>query len=258
MPLGLTLLVVASILVLFGVGHQVLDRMRLNDKTALLFMAGIFIGGLLPDISLGNRFSINLGGAVIPLILAVYLFVKAGTAKEKWRSVLASLVAGAVIYVAGRLLPHEPESMFFDPNYAYGIIAGVVAYLFGRSRRASFIAGIMGVILADIAQGIENIVRGIPAPIRIGSAGAVDAVVISGFLAVLLAEVVGELRERLQGGTEKKHMRFDHGEFTSAIGAEDISSEDMPEENQSKEKNPEVDKEENVPKEDDYPVKEEN
>ena len=60
MPLGLTLLVAASILVLFGVGHQVLDRMRLNDKTALLFMAAIFVGGLLPDISLGNRFSINL------------------------------------------------------------------------------------------------------------------------------------------------------------------------------------------------------
>jgi peptidoglycan/LPS O-acetylase OafA/YrhL len=222
MPLGLTLLVVASILVLFGVGHQVLDRMRLNDKTALLFMAGIFVGGLLPDISLGDRFSINLGGAVIPFILVVYLFVKAGTAKEKWRAVLASLVSGAAIYIAGRLLPHDPETMWFDPNYAYGIIAGITAYLFGRSRRASFIAGIMGVILADIAQLVENTIRGIPSPIRIGSAGAVDILVISGLLAVLLAEVVGELRERLQGGTEKKHMRFDHGEFTSAMGAEDL------------------------------------
>lgn len=220
MPFGLTLLVVASILVLFGVGHQVLDRMRLNDKTALLFMAAIFVGGLLPDISLGERFSINLGGAVIPFILVAYLFIKAGTAKEKWRAVLASLVSGAAIYIAGRLLPHDPETIWFDPNYAYGIIAGITAYLFGRSRRASFIAGIMGVILADIAQLVENTIRGIPAPIRLGSAGAVDILVISGLLAVLLAEVVGELREKLQGGTEKKHMRFDHGEFTSAMGAE--------------------------------------
>ena len=44
MPFGITLLVVASILALFGVGHQVLDRMRLNDKTALLFMAAILLG----------------------------------------------------------------------------------------------------------------------------------------------------------------------------------------------------------------------
>ncbi|HHY82716.1 MAG TPA: DUF1614 domain-containing protein [Clostridiales bacterium] len=243
MPLGLTLLVVATILVLFGVGHQVLDRMRLNDKTAVLFMAGIFIGGLLPDISLGRNFSINLGGAVIPFILAVYLFAKAGTGREKARAVLASLVAGAAIYLAGRLLPHEPESMIFDPNYAYGIIAGVTAYLFGRSRRASFIAGIMGVILADIAQGIENVIRNIPAPVRLGSAGAVDAVVISGLLAVLLAEFVGELRERLQGGTEKKNMRFDHAEFTSAIGAED-KPEDNADKPEDKTDNAEANKQE--------------
>ncbi|MDD4679568.1 MAG: DUF1614 domain-containing protein [Clostridia bacterium] len=235
MPIGLTFLVVAAILVLFGVGHQVLDRMRLNDKTALLFMAGIFIGGLLPDINLGTRFSINMGGAVLPFILAVYLFVKADTAKEKIRAVLASLVAGFAIFLAGRLLPHDPETMWFDPNYTYGIIAGITAYLFGRSRRASFIAGIMGVLLADLAQGIENIIRGIPAPLRLGSGGALDAVVISGLLAVFLAEVIGELRERLQGGTDKKHMRFDHGEFvtefSNEIGTEEQQEADKHEEN---------------------------
>lgn len=220
MPIGLTLLVVTSILVLFGIGHRVLDRMRLDDKTALLFMAGIFIGGLLPDISLGTRFSINIGGAVIPFILVIYLFVKAGTAKERARAVWASLVSAFAIYLAGRLLPHEPETMLFDPNYAYGIIAGITAYLFGRSRRTSFIAGIMGVLLSDAAQGIENIIRGISAPIHLGSGGALDAVVISGLLAVLLAEAIGELRERLQGGTDKKHMRFNKGVFTAEFGNE--------------------------------------
>ena len=226
MPLGLTLLVVVSILILFGVGQRILDRMRLNDKTALLFMVAIFVGGLIPNIPLGRSFSINLGGAIIPLILVVYLFVKADTAKEKSRSILAAILAGAGIYLAGRLMPSEPGTMPFDPNYAYGIIAGVIAYLFGRSRRASFIAGIAGVILADIAQGLENVIRNIPAPINIGGAGAVDIVVISGLLAVMLAEFVGELREKLQGGTNKKNMHFDHAEFTSAIGAEDENTID--------------------------------
>ena len=81
MPLGLTLLVVATILVLFGVGQRMLDRMRLSDKTAVLFMVAIFIGSLIPDIPLGRDF-INIGGVVVPLIL-VYLFVKAGTGMEK-------------------------------------------------------------------------------------------------------------------------------------------------------------------------------
>jgi len=221
MPLGLTLLVVVSILVLFGVGQRILDRMRLSDKAAILFLAAMFIGSLIPNIPLGRNFSINIGGAIIPFILSAYLFVKADTGKEKWRAVLASLTAGAAIYLASRLLPAEPETMFVDPNYVYGILAGLIAYLFGRSRRASFIAGVMGVILADLAQGIENIIRNISTPIRLGGAGIVDAVIISGLLAVILAEVVGEFRERLQGGTAKKNMRFDHAEFTSAIGVDD-------------------------------------
>ncbi|HZJ56716.1 MAG TPA: DUF1614 domain-containing protein [Clostridia bacterium] len=218
MSVGLTLLVVAGILFLFGIGHNVLDRMRLSDKAALLFMAGILVGSLVPNIPLGARVSINIGGAIIPLILAIYVFTKAGTAKERTRTVLASILAGIGVYIAGRLLPHEPETMMVDPNYVYGIIAGIIAYLFGRSRRASFIAGIVGVILADIAQGVVNFTNNLPVPVRFGGAGAVDAVVISGFLAVILAEVVGELREKMQGGTKKKQMGFHDGEFINLVG----------------------------------------
>ncbi len=220
MSVGLTLLVVVGILFLFGIGHNILDRMRLNDKTALLFMAGILIGSLIPNIPLGRRLSINIGGAIIPLALAIYVFSKAGTRKEKTRSILASVLTGIGVYIAGHLLPHEPETMVVDPNYIYGIIAGVIAYLFGRSRRASFIAGIVGVLLADIAQGIINYTRNLPTPIRLGGAGIVDAVVISGFLAVILAEVVGEIREKIQGGTKKKQMGFDKGDFVNMVDFE--------------------------------------
>ncbi|HZJ82256.1 MAG TPA: hypothetical protein VFD57_00455, partial [Clostridia bacterium] len=103
------------------------------------------------------------------------------------------------------------------PNYIYGLIAGVIAYLFGRSRRASFIAGVTGVLLADIGQGVINSMNNLSTPTRLGGAGAVDAVIISGFLAVILAEVVGEIREKMQGGTKKKHMDFDGGEFVNVV-----------------------------------------
>lgn len=213
MPLGLTLLIAATILVFFGVGQRLLDRMRLSDKAAVLFMIAIFIGSLIPDIPLGRDIFINIGGAIVPLILVIYLFAKAGTGIEKLRASIAAVLSGLGVYLAGRYMPSEPETIMIDPNYVYGIIAGIIAYLFGRSRRSSFIAGVLGVILADLAQGIENILRGIPSRIRLGGAGAVDAVVIAGFLAVMLAEVVGELRERIQGGTAKKSMAYQKGEF---------------------------------------------
>ncbi len=217
MPFGLTMLVFISILILFGVGQNILDRMKLSDKTAVLFMLAIFIGGLLPDIPIGRRFSINIGGAIVPFILVIYLYVKAGTQKEKVRSILASIVAGIAVFLVGRLMPAEPENIVVDPNYVYGIVAGIVAYLMGRSRRASFIAGVMGVILADIGQGVENVIMNIPSPVKLGGGGAVDAIVISGLLAVILSEFIGEFRERMQGGTEKKRLTFNHGEFAEEI-----------------------------------------
>jgi len=218
MPLGLTLLIVATILVLFGVGQRMLDRMRLSDKTAVLFMVAIFVGSLIPDIPLGRNAYINIGGAIVPLILVIYLFAKAGTAMEKLRAVVASILSALGVYLAGRYMPAEPETIIIDPNYVYGIIAGIIGYLFGRSRRASFIAGVLGVLLADLGQWIENLLRGVPSRLRLGGAGAVDAVVISGFLAVLLAEVIGELRERLQGGTAKKAMIYEDGSFKRKDG----------------------------------------
>ena len=61
---------------------------------------------------------------------------------------------------------------------------------------------------------------------------------ISGFLAVLLAEFVGELREKIQGGTSKKNMHFDHAEFTSAVGMK--AEKKQGEEEEKKEKKEEV------------------
>ena len=162
MPLGLTLLIAATILVFFGVGQRLLDRMRLSDKAAVLFMIAIFIGSLIPDIPLGRDIFINIGGAIVPLILVIYLFAKAGTGIEKLRAGIAAVLSGLGVYLAGRYMPSEPETIMIDPNYVNGIIAGIIAYLFGRSRRSSFIAGVLGVILADLAQGIENILRGNP------------------------------------------------------------------------------------------------
>lgn len=214
MSLGLILLIVVAILILFGVAQRVLDKLRLTDRQALLFVALIFVGGLIGDIPIGNLFTINLGGAVVPLILCIYLLVKAGTAWERWRAILASLITAVAVWLIGHFVPNEPEAMPFDVNYVYGLAAGLIAYLFGRSRRGAFVAGVLGVMLADIGQAVVNWSQGIEQRLQLGGAGAVDAIVISGLLAVLLAELVGELIERAVRGKREPGKAFEHGEFT--------------------------------------------
>jgi hypothetical protein len=214
MPVGLIILIVVSALIFLGLAHRILDRLRLSDGGALIVIAAILIGTYIPDIPITDKIAVNIGGAIIPTALAVYLFIKAGTAKEKTRAVIASIVAGAVVYGLSKFLPAGPEeNQFMNYYYLYAIIGGFTAYILGRSRRSAFIAGIMAIILSDLVQGIVNWYTGLPGRTVFGGAGAFDATVISGIFAVVLAEVVGEIRERMQGGTRKKNMEYSGGKF---------------------------------------------
>lgn len=214
MSVGLILLAVVGILILFGVAQRVLDRLRLTDRQALVFTAALFIGGLIPDIRVTQAFSFNIGGALIPLILCVYLLVRAGSGKEVARTLIAAALTGVAIYYMGRLLPNEPEEMPFDFNYLYGLAGGALAYLFGRSRRGAFVAGILGAMIADVWSAIDVWTSGVNQLLVLGGAGAADVIVISGLTAVLLAELVGEIIERMARGRQRDEKRvFDGGDF---------------------------------------------
>ena len=213
MTIGMSILIVVAILILLGVGQRVLDRMRLNDKLALLFIALIIGLGFVPDIRVTDVFAFNLGGAVVPLALCIYLFVKADTAWERWRSILASIITGAAIFAIGMFAPDEPETITVDPILLYGLAAGLIAYIFGRSRRCAFIAGVIGMMLSDTANAIYVWSKGVPQDFVLGGAGALDGIVIAGIVAVLLAELLGEIIERMKRGTKRPTREFRNGEF---------------------------------------------
>lgn len=196
MSIGMILLIVIALLVLFGVLQRVLDRMALTDRQAIAITAAIFAGGWLPDIRLGIL-SVNIGGALVPLIVCLYLLIHTKTWKERLRCLLASALSAVGVWLISRLFPSDPTAMPFDPLILYGIPAGLIAWIFGRSRRSAFVAGILGVILADLAAGFVNIANGIRQTMYLGGAGALDAVVLSGVTAVLLCELFGETMERI-------------------------------------------------------------
>lgn len=217
---GMILLVVVAVLILMGLGHRVLDRLRLSDKAAIAILIAIVVSTIfIPNIEITENVSFNVGGFIIPMGLAIYLFIKAETGKEKIRSIIGALGAGIAIYLVQRyVLPAEPEKLPIDPNYVYPVVGAIIAYALGRSRRGAFIAGVVGVVISDLIQLILNNINNIPAPTRFGGAGGVDTTVITGILAVIIAEIFGETRERLQGGTEKKRLHFDKGHFVSSLG----------------------------------------
>lgn len=186
---------------------RVLDRLKMSKKVALLLIVLMYFGGLLPSIPLGGGLALNIGGMLIPLGIAAYLVAGASTLEEKIRGPATALVAAALVWSLDRLLPVNPGAIGYelDPLYLPAVAAGLIAYLFGRSRRASFIGGVAGVFLLDLSAWIENMARGFyNIPVILGGAGVFDATLIAGVIAVMLAELIGEIRERMSGGPGEK------------------------------------------------------
>lgn len=171
----------------------------MNDRTALLLILLIILGSFI-DLTILDRprVMVNIGGALIPAGIAFYLLKKADTVKEKVRGLLAAFITAAVIsLIAVNYDFGHGHQDFIDPTYLFALVAGVTGYLAGRSRRSAFIAGVLGFILYNLFHLGRVIIRGLPGPVMIGGAGLLDTVVIAGLLAVGLAELVGEIRERI-------------------------------------------------------------
>lgn len=214
MSLGSILLMIIAFLIFFGIGHRVLDRMYLTDKQALVFIVLLIIGSFF-DVTLSGpprEVLINVGGGLIPIILAIYVLRKAGTKREWMRAILATVVTTGVIYGIVKTVNFEPDLknvMILDPTYVFAIVAGIVGYLSGRSRRSAFVAAILSLVLMQIITLIELYVRNLNGRIHIGGAGAIDTIVIAAVIAVMLAEFIGEIREKIQGESKQERDQPD-------------------------------------------------
>ena len=203
---GRLILISLALLIFFGVAERVLDRMHLTDKQAFLILGAIILGSFI-NLTLYHSdiltVRMNLGGALVPLAVALYVWQRAGTVKEKTRSITGAVLTAAVIWLIGMLVNNE-YALPIDIIYLYPLIAGAAGYLAGRSRKAAFIAAVLGVLLFDLSHGLYLIYNRIPGLVHFGGGGMYDTVILSGVLAVCLAEFIGEGRERMQGGPESR------------------------------------------------------
>lgn len=215
MSTSLVILSVIILLIMFGAGQRILDKMRLNDKWALIIMVAIVVGILIPNIHIGKFLIFSIGGFLIPFGVAIYLMVMAGRSWDLFRAIIGSIVTAGIILLLEYVLPADPEEMIVDTTFLYGVAAGLVAYLLGRSRRNALICSVMGILLAKVIQYIINVSTGIREPLTLGVAGALDVMLISVLIAVALAEVIGKSAEAIVGKDTDKEYSLEKGEFVS-------------------------------------------
>lgn len=216
MPVGGIILLAAAALVFLGFAHRILDRMHLTDGQAIVVLVLMAVLSLVNvTVSSANpRVILNIGGAVVPIGLVIYILVRA-TAAEKARSLLTAVATGAVLYGISKTFDFEEGQQIIAPIYLWGLIAGVLAYIGTRSRRTAFVTGILGIIALDVANLIEVIVGDLPTTVNFGGAGIFDSVVVAGIVSVVLAEGFGEVAERLGGA---RHELEEHPEIERGSG----------------------------------------
>lgn len=204
MTLGLVLLVAAVVLTVAGLAHRVFDRLHLTDAQALVFLL-LLIGGsflTIPVYRGAFTVALNVGGGILPVALAIYVLTRAGTGREWSHALLATAITGAVLYGTAKVLRNFGHGYdVVDPLWVFGVVAGIVGYVAGaRSRRTAFIGATLGVLVLDLANLTELALTRSPGRVVVGGAGAFDTLVVAGVVAVLLAEILGEAREKLGGG----------------------------------------------------------
>ncbi|MGC9022798.1 MAG: DUF1614 domain-containing protein [Dissulfurimicrobium sp.] len=128
--------------------------------------------------------AINLGGAVVPIFLSIYLFVKQGLFFEP---ILGIFIITNISYLLARPVPRLGIAL---PVFIPPLLSALVAVMLSSGEHAPVVAYISGVIGTLVGADILHLkdVGHLGAPVvSIGGAGTFDGIFLTGIIAVLLA-----------------------------------------------------------------------
>jgi uncharacterized membrane protein len=131
----------------------------------------------------GTIIAINVGGAVIPTLMSLYLLAK----RELWvKGLMATAIVAVIMHWMANPVPGLGIAV---PVFVPVVVTAIVAMLLSRLDAAplAYIAGSLGTLIGADLSNLDK-VSGLGAPVAsIGGAGTFDGIFLTGILAVLLA-----------------------------------------------------------------------
>lgn len=131
----------------------------------------------------GTVIAVNVGGAVVPFLLSIYLTIKN-------RLYGQALLGTAIVTLLVHLMAYPVRGVgiavpFFTPPLAASIVALVISREYAPAL--AYISGSIGALMGADITNFDKI-RGLGAPVAsIGGAGTFDGVFLTGIIAVILA-----------------------------------------------------------------------
>jgi uncharacterized membrane protein len=212
----LALLIVVVALVFFGALSIAFKDVGFSPMAIFLILAGTLVGSLIniplfklrsispivreeyvswfgltyriPRLEYGETttmVAINVGGALIPTAVSVYLLTK-----SSFSIILPSLIGVLVVAVVTHAIAKPVKGIgITTPAFIPPITAAIVAFVLstGHPTIIAYVAGVLGTLIGADLSNLRKIPH-LGAPLAsIGGAGTFDGVFLSGIIAVLLA-----------------------------------------------------------------------
>jgi uncharacterized membrane protein len=211
------ILLIVLVLIKIGVLHYAYMRLGVSSTVALLLLFGSLLGSyfniplyefpaqrvVLPGqeiVFFGMRYvvpvvvqgpgtviAVNIGGAVIPSLMSLYLLIK----NRLW--IQGALATAGVAFATHWVAHPIPGFGIAVPLFVPVAGATIVALLISRANAASlaYISGSLGTLIGADLLNLDTIQR-LGAPVAsIGGAGTFDGIFLTGIVAVLLASLFG-------------------------------------------------------------------
>ena len=126
--------------------------------------------------------AINVGGALLPLILSLYLFLRSSV---RWRMLLGIAVVAAIVHSLAQIVAGVGIAVPMVPPLAAAAVGLLLA--FRRAPPVAYVSGSMGALVGADLWNFHRIGE-LGAPVvSIGGAGTFDGVFLTGIIAGLLA-----------------------------------------------------------------------
>ena len=140
----------------------------------------------------GTVLAVNVGGAVIPTLMSIYLLVR----YQLWLK--AAIATVAIAFVIHSMATPVHGIGIAVPVFAPVVTTAILAFILSREYAAplAYIGGSMGTLIGADLLNLDKI-SGLGAPVAsIGGAGTFDGIFLTGILAVLLAGIASPSRPR--------------------------------------------------------------
>jgi uncharacterized membrane protein len=156
-------------------------RPRYMFAVLLLTLLGSWIN--IPLFSMGSMIvAINVGGALVPILLSLYLFVHLPL---RGRMLVGTAIVAAIVHALAQIVPGAGIAvpMLVPPLAAAGVS---LLLSFRQAPPVAYVAGSMGTLIGADLLNLHRIAE-IGAPlVSIGGAGTFDGVFLTGIIAGLL------------------------------------------------------------------------